>query len=120
MEIKELVQKWFEIWTSGGVQELPLTEDFTHISPYGTIESKAQYLRIVNNSKEMFLGNRFEIHDAVYDNDKACIRYTMYSRSGSLKVSEWIYAKEGLISKIVSYYNLQEEKEAGRGITISE
>ncbi|WP_459211171.1 nuclear transport factor 2 family protein [Aquimarina rhabdastrellae] len=116
--IKEIVAEWFNIWEEGDFYKLPLSEDFIHTSPYGVIEGKKKYLDIVSDNKEMFLGNRFKILDAIYDENKASVRYIMESSNAFLNVSEWLYIKEGKISAIISYYNKEEEKKAGRGITI--
>jgi len=118
MDIKELVKTWFELWKTGNFEALPLAEDFTHTSPYGKVNGKEAYLDLARANKEAFTGNRFEIHEMLFDAHKACIRYTMISPTGTLEVSEWIYEEQGLISKIIAYYNLEEERQAGRGIEI--
>ena len=115
---QDLVEKWFQLWESGQFLDLPLTDTFTHTSPYGTIKGKSAYLELAGANEDMFLGNTFEFHDRIYGDNKACVRYTMRSRTGSLEVTEWFYFSEGAIDRIVSYYNLEEEKKAGRGIKI--
>jgi len=119
MNIEDLVHTWFELWGTGDFESLPLAEDFTHTSPYGTIHSKAEYLALASANRDVFLGNTFEIHEMLFDEHIACIRYTMRSPTGKLEVSEWIYEEKGLIGKIIAYYNLEEEREAGRGIEIN-
>ena len=42
----ELVKVWFERWESGDFHDLPITEDFRHTSPFGTIEGKKAYIEI--------------------------------------------------------------------------
>lgn len=118
MTIQELVTAWFDLWTKGDFEKLPLAEDFTHTSPYGMVEGKKTYLDLARANKEAFTGNTFDIHEILFDQNRGCIRYTMNSPTGTLEVSEWIYESNGLISKIIAYYNLQQEKAAGRGIQI--
>lgn len=118
--ISHLVATWFGLWESGNFMELPLADDFSHTSPYGTIEGKDAYLKLAADNKEMFLGNTFEIHDHIFNDNTACVRYTMRSRTGTLQVTEWFYTRENLINRIVSYYNLAEERKAGRGIEIAD
>ncbi len=118
MSIQELVHTWFELWKTGEFESLPLADDFTHTSPYGKVEGKEAYLNLARANKDTFTGNTFDIHDSLFDINRACIRYTMISPTGRLEVSEWIYESNGLISKIIAYYNLKEEQEAGRGIQI--
>lgn len=109
MELKELVRQWFKKWETGDYHNLPITENFKHTSPFGTIEGKKAYLDLVKENEDKFLGQTFEIHDAIYENDKACVQYT--ARQGkdfSLDVSEWYYFKGELIEEIVAYYHIGE------------
>ena len=107
--IKDIVRQWFEKWQSGDYIHLPITNDFTHTSPFGTISGKKAYLDIVKENKDKFLGQSFEIHDELYETDRACVRYTAHQGDQfSLDVSEWFYVKDGLIKKIVAYYHIGE------------
>jgi len=109
MDLKELVKKWFDHWEKGDFHNLPISDNFKHTSPYGTIDGKKDYISLVETNRDKFLGHRFEIHDALYDIDKACVRYTATQGEFSLDVSEWHYAKDGLIEKIEAYYNIEGE-----------
>lgn len=105
----QLIHQWFSLWESGDFHALPLTDNFAHTSPYGTIEGKAAYMDLVEANKAQFLGNRFEIHEVLTDGNKACARYTMHALSFSMEVSEWFYFEGDLIREIVSYYNIEGE-----------
>lgn len=109
MNSKYLVKKWFEVWENGDFLNLPISNNFVHTSPFGTIESKKSYLDLVESNKDKFLGYSFEIHDIIYEPEKACVRYT--ARQGkdfSLDVSEWYYFNETQITKIIAYYHIGE------------
>ena len=109
MKIKALVHDWFDKWDQGDFFNLPVTESFTHTSPFGTIEGKKNYIDLVAQNKDKFLGYSFEIHDAIYHEHSACVRYT--ARQGSdftLDVSEWYYVKNDLIETIIAYYHIGE------------
>ena len=109
MDSKDLVKRWFEKWNKGDYLNLPISENFKHISPFGTINGKQKYLELVKENEDKFLGQTFEIQDALYDRDKACVRYTAKQGSDfSLEVSEWYYIKDNLIEKIVAYYHIGE------------
>ena len=112
MNLKELVKDWFDKWKDGDFHNLPVTENFQHTSPFGTIDGKKQYISLVEDNKDKFLGYRFEIIDEIFEKDKACVRYTAIQGDFSLDVSEWYYAKEGLIEKIVAYYHIGEIQES--------
>lgn len=109
MNSKELVHDWFEKWRSGDYSSLPLTDDFRHTSPYGTIDGREDYLNLVESNKDKFLGNRFDLHDGIYEEDRACVRYTMRSDGFSMEVSEWFFIAKNRIAEIVSYYNIEGE-----------
>ena len=108
MKLKILVKEWFNKWEEGTFLDLPISENFKHTSPFGTTHGKTRYLNIVEANKEKFLSYRFEIHDEIYDKDKACVRYTAIQGDFRLDVSEWYYVKNGLIGEIVSYYHIGE------------
>lgn len=109
MILKELVRKWFEVWDTGAFYDIPVADNFKHTSPYGTIEGKQAYLKLVESNKDKFLGNNFEIHDELYEKGKACVRYTVSKGDFSLKVSEWYFLEGDKIVEIISYYNIEGE-----------
>lgn len=111
MDIKTLVKNWFKIWENGDFMNLPVTENFTHISPFGTIINKKEYIKLVVNNKNKFLGYQFQIHDEIYDIQKACVRYTAKQKDFKLDVSEWYYIKDNLIDKIIAHYHIGEIRE---------
>lgn len=108
MELKKLVKKWFDKWEKGDFLNLPISENFKHTSPFGTINGKKQYIDLVDENKDKFLGYIFKIHDEIYENDKACVRYTATQKDFTLDVTEWYYAKNNLIEEIIAYYHIGE------------
>lgn len=109
MESKQLVKKWFDKWSKGDFMDLPVTENFKHTSPFGTISGKKAYFDLVNENQDKFLGYNFEIQDGIYGTDMACVRYTAkQGESFNLGVSEWYYIKGNLIEEIFSYYHIGE------------
>ena len=105
---ESLVKKWFEKWEKGDFLDLPVSKNFKHTSPFGTIDGKQNYIRMVEGNKGKFLGYRFEIHDEMYGHNKACVRYTAIQGDFTLDVSEWYYFKEDKIREIVAYYHIGE------------
>lgn len=108
MNSKNIVRQWFENWQSGDYRHLPITENFRHTSPFGTIEGKKAYMDMVDANKEKFLGYQFEIHDELYEKDRACVRYTAIQDDFMLDVSEWYYLNNNQIETIISYYHIGE------------
>lgn len=109
MTSKDIVKLWFNKWEESDFKNLPISDNFKHLSPFGTIESKKAYIEMVQSNKDKFLGYVFEIHDAFYDSNKACVRYTAkQGENFSLDVSEWYYIKNNLIEKIIAHYHIGE------------
>lgn len=121
MELKDLVRIWFEKWDNGDYLNLPISDNFKHTSPFGTIDGKSEYLDLVRKNEEKFLGQTFEIHDSIYARDRACVRYTAKQGGNfSLDVSEWYYVKDNLIEEIIAYYHIGEirkDRELANSIT---
>ncbi len=112
MNSEQLVKKWFELWSTGDFLNLPVADHFKHTSPFGTIAGKTVYLDLVKENKDKFLGYVFELHDGIYEPNRACVRYT--ARQGeefSLDVSEWYYIKDNLIEEIIAYYHIGEVRQ---------
>ena len=104
--MKELIDGWFEAWESGNYRAIPVTDHFTHTSPFGTVEGKAEYLALVEANEDSFLGFRFEIHDQLHGDGVACVRYTARKGDFSLDASEWFLGGDHGIETIISYYNV--------------
>ncbi|MBX2873877.1 MAG: hypothetical protein KTR30_17310 [Saprospiraceae bacterium] len=109
-----LVRDWFDKWETGNYQNLPITEDFEHTSPFGTISGRANYVQIVKDNEEKFLGHTFEIIDEIYSDGKACIFYRAIKNDHQLEVSEWHYFKGGLIHQIIAHYHIGEIRDDRR------
>ncbi len=111
MLTEAIIKKWFELWELGHFYDLPVTDDFTHVSPFGCIKGKKAYMDLVNKNKDKFLGYHFKIRDTIYELDRACVRYTGIQGDFSLDVSEWYYFKGDLIQEIIAYYHIGEIRE---------
>ncbi len=111
MDTKSLVHLWFEKWEKGDFNALPIAEDFRHTSPFGTIVGKKEYEKLVERNRDKFLGYTFDMHDELYEEDKACVRYTGIQGDFRLDVSEWYYVENHLIKEIVAYYHIGEVRQ---------
>lgn len=116
---QQLVKRWFETWQRGDFHHLPLTDDFTHTSPFGVVEGKDQYLALVESNRSKFLGYRFILHHQLYGEDKACVCYTAEQGTFRLDVSEWYFFQHNLIAAVVAYYHIGEIR-AERGLAPAE
>ena len=108
MLVQKLSREWFKKWEEGSFLDLPITNDFLHKSPFGIIKGKDNYLELISNNKDKFLGYKFEIIDEIYLANTGCIRYKATQNEFLLDVCEWHYIENDLIKKIVSYYHIGE------------
>ena len=106
MELEKLIKQWFEKCEKGDFLNLPISKNFNHTSPFGTIKGKDKYISLVEANKDKFLGYHFEIHDRIYNKDKACVRYSAIQGDFNLDVSEWYYMKNNLIESVIAYYHI--------------
>ena len=108
-ELPSPVAQWFACWNSGVIDNLPLTDDFRHTSPFGTIETKARYLEIVNKNRESFLGNRLTVLKQIVDGNNVCVQFRQTRKADpefEMIVCEW-YVIDGVgIREIESFYNI--------------
>ena len=112
MNLIHLVKEWFTKWESGDYRSLPLSDNFKHTSPFGTIDGKEAYMKLVRENEDKFLGHTFTLHDIVEDEGKACVRYTTNQGSDfSMDVSEWFFISDGMIEQVISYYHIGEIRE---------
>lgn len=111
MNTKTLVKTWFDKWHNGDFRQLPISENFKHTSPFGTIDGKKEYIKLVEDNQDKFLGYQFNLHDGIYENNRACVRYTAIQEDLTLDVSEWYYMKDGLIYEIIAYYHIGDIRE---------
>ncbi|MBT8143023.1 MAG: nuclear transport factor 2 family protein [Gammaproteobacteria bacterium] len=102
------IQKWFDVWESGKLEELPVTDDFSHTSPFGTIAPKSAYLEIVSKNRAEFLGNVFTILDQIQEGNKLVVRYDLSNKNTGLemRVCECYELEGDLINEIHAYYNI--------------
>lgn len=105
-QLEPLVERWFEAWQTGDYRSIPVTDGFAHTSPFGTVEGKTSYLRLVEANEGQFLGFAFDLHDQVHARGVSCVRYTARKGDFRLDASEWFFGTAAGIERIVSYYNL--------------
>ena len=103
------VARWFACWNSGAIDDLPITDDFRHTSPFGTIETKARYLEIVNKNRDSFLGNRLEVLRQIVEGDNVCVQFRQTREDNpdfDMTVCEWYVLDGDGIKAIESFYNI--------------
>lgn len=103
------VSNWFDCWNSGDIDALPITDDFSHRSPFGEISPKSQYMEIVNQNRDQFLGNRLTILKSIVDGDNVCVQFRQTRDNDpdfEMTVCEWYQLQGDKIQAIESFYNI--------------
>lgn len=103
------VARWFACWNSGNVDDLPITDDFCHTSPFGKIETKARYLDIVRKNEESFLGNELTVLKQIVGKTDVCVKFRQTREDDptfEMIVCEWYVLEGDRIREIESFYNI--------------
>ncbi len=103
-----VVAKWISCWETGDVESLPVTEDFSHTSPFGTIQPKSKYMEIVLKNKKDFLGNTLTVTQQITEGNNVCVQFEQKNANTGLEMSvcEWYRIEGDLIKEIRSFYNV--------------
>ena len=106
--VHPLVKQWFSCWENGNIEELPISDEFSHTSPFGTITPKERYLEIVGKNKKDFLGNTFTILKQIQEGNNVCIQFEQKNANTGLEmiVCEWYVMQGDVIKEIRSFYNV--------------
>jgi hypothetical protein len=108
-ELPAPVARWFSCWNSGEIDDLPITDDFCHTSPFGTIETKVRYMEIVNKNRESFLGNKLSVLDQIVEGNNVCVQFQQTREDDTefrMTVCEWYVLDGDRIREIKSFYNI--------------
>ena len=106
--IHPVIKKWFSCWETGNIEELPISDDFSHTSPFGTIEPKERYLKIVKKNRRDFLGNKLTVIKQIKEGENVCVQFDQKNVNTGLEmtVCEWYIVKGDVITEIRSFYNV--------------
>lgn len=110
----DLARSWLRAWDTGDLSLLRLAEDFVHTSPFGRIEGREEYLRIVEPmSKKSTVG--ITVTDVIEAEDRAAIAYELETTAGVVQACDWIFVEDGLIREVRAYYDSATNREALEG-----
>ena len=102
-----LARVWIERWNEGAPDLIPLSEDFTHTSPFGRVKGRQTYLDWV---KPMAARNvtRLRVLRTLSSSNEAAIHFEMHTPKGLIQVCDWIVVEDGQITEIHSFYDATE------------
>lgn len=104
---RKLAEAWFEVFRNRDIDKLArlLAEDFVHTSPFGEIKPRQAYLDLVRANPQAFFSPVIEILDLFDCGDKVAVRYLVNKNPAC----DCIYARDGQIAEIFSYYHYGEK-----------
>lgn len=108
INVHPVVNQWLNCWETGDLESLPIKENFSHTSPFGTITGKERYLEIVNKNKADFLGNSLTVTHQIQEGCKVCVQFEQKNKNTGLEmtVCEWYTLDGDKIQAIRSFYNV--------------
>ena len=103
-----VVKQWFDCWNENQIEDLPISDDFAHTSPFGTIRGKQRYLEIVEKNRQDFLGNVLTVIKQITEGNQVCVQFHQKNENTGLEmtVCEWYVIDGELIQEIRSFYNI--------------
>ena len=105
-DLHPIIRRWFDSWEARRPDQLPITDDFIHTSPFGDIVSAERYLDLVDKNQEAFFENEYEIGNQIVQGDQACVQYELVNARGRMPVCEWYVFEGDRIKRIYAYYNI--------------
>lgn len=101
---RELALGWINGWIHNNPGGIPLSEGFTHTSPYGTIKGKVPYLETVKALSDTNVVS-LKIVDCVGDEETAAVWFEMETAGGTIQVCDWVKSSNGVIVAVQSFYD---------------
>ncbi len=106
-QTRQLAKQWIEVWGRDDPATLPLADDFVHVSPFGTIEGRENYLEFIRPKTEGKVGP-IPVQDIFADGDRACVRYMMALPGGPLDCCDVVTVDGGNIASVHAYYDTRD------------
>ena len=97
----QVAQTWLEAFQQKDISLLRLAENFVHISPFGEVVGRDDYLELVKANEEAFFSNPIQVEDFVGEGQRFVVRYVV----GDMPATDWIYVSESEIERVISYYH---------------
>lgn len=104
MTAEQLARLWIDCWNEGRPDDIPLAEDFTHSSPYGTVSGREAYLEWV---KPLAAANVADLRviRVLGGKEEAAIWFEMDSGERVVKTVDWVQVRGSEIASIQSFYD---------------
>jgi hypothetical protein len=101
---EKLARIWIEGWIAGKPDDIPLAENFTHSSPFGTVSGREKYLEWVKPLADKNVA-ALKILKTVGEEDEAAMWFEMKTPNSVVQCCDWVQTKDGRIVAINSFYD---------------
>jgi len=108
-DAERLARAWIQGWIDGKPDDIPLAENFTHSSPFGTVSGRQKYLDWVKPLAEKNV-QELSIVKTLGDDTEAVIWFEMTGPEGPVPSVDWIHTENGEITAIHSFYDASSVK----------
>jgi ketosteroid isomerase-like protein len=99
----QVVRDYLEALVRKDYSSLPLSEDITHVSPFGTITGRKPFIEacklVVSETREIIL------QDLLEEGDSVSVRYEAVTPVRRMPITEWYTLRNGLIARIDAYFD---------------
>jgi hypothetical protein len=101
---EQLARIWIEAWNEGRPDDIPLAENFTHSSPFGTVTGREKYLGWVKPLSAKNVAS-LKIIRILGGDGEAAVWFEMKTKDSMVRVVDWLQTEGGEISSITSFYD---------------
>ena len=101
---ERLARAWIQGWIDGDPDGIPLSDDFVHTSPFGTIEGREIYLEKIKPASDANVA-RLAILKTMGAEDGAVIRFDMETPHGTIPCVDWVTVDGDMITAVHSFYD---------------
>lgn len=104
-EAEKLARAWIEGWNAGTPDDIPLSRDFTHSSPFGVVRGREKYLSWVKPLAAKNVTASLKIVKTLGGDGEAVIWFEMTTPLGVVPCCDWLRIKGGEIVAVTSFYD---------------
>lgn len=101
---ERLARAWIQGWIDGRPDDIPLSADFVHTSPFGRIEGRDLYLDKIKPASARNV-TKLTIRKTLGGGDEAVIRFDMETAHGTIPCVDWVSVNGDTITRVDSYYD---------------
>ncbi|NNF52110.1 MAG: nuclear transport factor 2 family protein, partial [Gammaproteobacteria bacterium] len=101
---EQLARAWIDGWNAGTPEQIPLSPDFAHTSPFGTVSGRERYLEWVRPLAAKNVTS-LKIIRTLSHGDQCAIWFEMGTPNGAVAVCDWVETCDGQVTAITSFYD---------------